>query len=74
MNSDHKDSMFNQKPCVDHKAAEPVLALPRDRPLNRHEARQMLEALLEQINNDLTNSEKQDFEELMAEYGEKWFS
>lgn len=71
--TEHEDSIFNQTPCVDEKAEEAMLALP-ERPLNRHEARQMLNALLEQIDNDLTDSQLQEFEESMAEYGEKWFS
>lgn len=71
--TDHEDSAFNQKGCIDHKASEATLALP-EKPLNRFEARQMLEALLEEIDNDLIDSEKQEFEETMAEYGEKWFS
>jgi len=72
--TDHEDSIFNQKKMIDTKAAEPVLALPGERPLNRHEARQMLNALLKQIDNDLTDTEKQEFEQTMAEYGEEWFS
>lgn len=71
--TDHDDSVFNQKGCIDSKASEPMLALP-EKPLNRHQARQMLTALLDRIDNDLVDSEKQEFEELMAEYGEKWFS
>jgi len=71
--TEHEDSTFNQKSLIDQTAAEPVLALPGERPLNRHEARQMLNALLKQIDNDLTDTEKQGFEQTMAEYGEKWF-
>lgn len=71
--SEHEDSAFNQKGCVDQNSSEAMLALP-EKPLNRFEARQMLEALLEEIDHDLIDSEKQDFEETMAEYGEKWFS
>jgi len=71
--TDHDDSIVNQKKMIDQTAAEPVLALP-ERPLNRHEARQMLNALLKQIDNDLTDTEKQEFEQTMAEYGEEWFS
>ena len=72
MSPEHEHSVFNQKKAVIRNEPEAFLALP-DRPLNRHEARQMLEALLEQINNDLVDSEKQEFEQLMADYGEKWF-
>lgn len=71
--TEHEDSMFNQKGCIDTKASEAMLALPQQ-PLNRHQARQMLQALLKRIDNDLIDSEKQEFEQTMAEYGEKWFS
>ena len=73
--SGFEDSAFNQKSAVDLDAAEPVLALPQ-RPVNKYHLKQMLESLLEKIDSDLVSSERENvgIEELMAEYGEEWFS
>lgn len=64
MNSEHEDSILNAQDQPDYsKTLTPV------------QAQSKLRQLLQRIDHDLTEQEKKErLEDLMAEYGEIWFS